>query len=188
MKIKSARYMNSSRTMIYAEVESEDGSVSTLNIQAPANNEIGVNPVFDKIVEQFTLEKLSEDFKQVELQHHRRKQYETQKIQSEAERKKMTILLEKKAQAFESPIVEAVNSRVLRTSIRKAKTEQQINQIILAALVSYVVENKLSIEDSIALVNGEPLSAPVETHAFFDKDTVQETTAEFIDDSTDPVV
>lgn len=174
MKIKLARYMNSSRTLIYAEVESEDGSISKLNIQAPANNELGINPVFDKIVEQITLKKLDEDFKQIELQHHRKKQFETQKLQSEAERKKMTILLEKKAEAFESPVVEAIDSRVLRTSIRKAKNEQQINQIILAALVSHIVENKLSMENSIALVNGEVISAPVESHTFFDKDTVQE--------------
>lgn len=187
--IKSARYQNSSRTLIFAEVVGEDGNVSTMTFQAPPNNQLGVNPIFDKVVEQITLEKMSADFKQVELQAHRKRQYASQKQQSDIERAKMTALLEKKAQAFENPIVEMINSRSLRTAIRKAKNEQLINSYITAALVTYIVDNKLNLEDTISLISGEKLTTPTETHTFFDKDTVQETvdtpTQETTDTTTD---
>jgi hypothetical protein len=88
----------------------------------------------------------------------------------------MTALLEKKAQAFENPIVELINSRSLRTAIRKAKNEQLINSYITAALITYIVDNKLNLEDTISLLSGEQISTPAETHTFFDKDTIQETT------------
>lgn len=175
-KIKRARYLNSSRTLIYTEIEAEDGTVSKLTFQAPLGNELGVNPLFDKIAKEVTLEKMSEDFRKVELDIHRRKQYEKQRYQSALERKKMSELLEKKAQAFENPIVENLNSRVLRTAIRKAKNEQQIQSLIIAGLVNYIVDNKLKLEDTIAMINGEEINIPAETHTPFDKNTIQETT------------
>ena len=173
-KIKRARYMNSSRTLIYVELETEDGTLSKLQFQAPPNNQLGVNPLFDRVVNEIGLEKMSSDFREVELQAHKRNQFEAQKRQSQFERQKMTALLEKKAQAFENPIVEALDSRLLRTSIRKAQSEQQIQSLIIAALVTFVVDNKLNLEDTIKLVNGESISLPMETHTFFDKNSVQE--------------
>ena len=173
--IKTARYQNSSRTLIYTELVDESGNVSTMTINAPPDNQLGVNPLFDKIVQDITLEKMSNDFKEVELQAHRRKQYEIQRKKSEEERRKMTALLEKKAEAFESPIVEALNNRTLRTAIRKAKNDYEINQMIVAALVVHVIENKLSLDESLQLItNGNAISAPSETHTYVDKNNIQD--------------
>lgn len=183
IQIKTARYLNSSRNLIYAEVIGADGNVSKMTFQAPPNNELGVNPVFDKIAQEITLEKMSNDFKLVEQASGRRRLYAAQKQQSDMERAKMTALLEKKAQAFENPIVEMINSRVLRTAIRKAKSEQQINSYVTAALITFIVDNKLSLEDTIEMLSGEQPVIPSNTHTFFDKNTVQETETTVTDET-----
>lgn len=172
LKIINARYCNSSRTLIYAEAQDPSGEIKKLNINAPANNQRGIDPLFDKIADTIGLQKMSDEFKKVEQAHFNKQQYIKQKEQSELERKKMLALLEKKAETFENPIVEKINNRTIRTAIRKAKNEQQLNYIVVAALISMFKENN-SLEEVISAITGEEFKTPESNHGFLNKETVQ---------------
>lgn len=154
LKFKNARYLNSSRNLIYVEIEDPAGNTSKLTIRAPKDNQLGVDKYFDKVVEIFTLEKLSEDFKVVEKEAQKNRLYQEQKVRSEKQRAKLNALLEKKAEAFESKLIEILDNRNLRTAIRKADTQKNIDLLLTAALIHAVKDNNLDLQQTIELING----------------------------------
>lgn len=154
LKFKNARYLNSSRNLIYVEIEDPAGNTSKLTIKAPKDNQLGVDKYFDKVVEIFTLEKLSDDFKIVEREAAKNRLYQEQKTRSEKQRNKLNALLEKKAEAFESKLIEVLDNRSLRTAIRKAESQKNIDLLLAAALIHTIKDHNLDLDKTIDLING----------------------------------
>lgn len=154
LKFKNARYLNSSRNLIYVEIEDPAGNVSKLTIRAPKDNQPGVDKYFDKVVEVFTLEKLSDDFKIVEQEAAKNRLYQEQKVRSEKQRSRLNALLEKKAEAFESKLIEILDNRALRTAIRRADTQKNIDLLMAAALIHAIKDNNLDLNQTIDLISG----------------------------------
>ena len=155
IKRESARFINSSRTKMEVVELKEDGTTERKQVEVPAERARGVDPYFDAILDQFDIEKLSEDFKEVERKAAERRRYEDERKRAEEQRRRINALFEFKAASFNLPFVEEFEHAKLRTRIRKAKSKQEIDNMVILGMVYTVLKNQdLSFEELLTKLFG----------------------------------
>ena len=77
MEIKTARFLNSSKTLMEIElVRSKTGKPKLVTINVPENREKGKDPYFDMVLEKFNIDQLDAEFNEMANTVHKKREWQ----------------------------------------------------------------------------------------------------------------
>jgi len=117
--IVNPHWINNARSIISADFQYEDGRIVTVNVSGSETT----NPDLIEINEKFTTEQIEENTKQKikEISNQKIKQKEI--IEAQALRKQQEELFAAKLRIFEIDTIKTSTNRVLKSKIRKSKSD-----------------------------------------------------------------
>jgi UDP-3-O-[3-hydroxymyristoyl] glucosamine N-acyltransferase len=135
--IKNPHWTNNARTVMSAEFHYDDGRVVTAVINCNDEN----NPDWIEIKSKYSSEELESNTLKVIKKQQQQQQLERQHQKAMEEKKRQEELFAIKLQAFETDAVKNTTNRVLKSSIRRAKSVFEV-YAYTAALILDEQKNK----------------------------------------------
>lgn len=153
MEIKTARFLNSSKTLMEIElVRSKTGKPKLVTINVPENREKGKDPYFDMVLEKFNIDQLDAEFNEMANTVHKKREWQAARQKTEQKGEMLNTLFKKKVEFLNSKILGNSNADQ-RRAIRKANTFEKYQMIQTEIVKQYADENNISFFEAVMLID-----------------------------------
>lgn len=146
--IRNPEFVDLQKSKVRFQLVSDDGVISTAELVVPKDQARGVNPYWDRILDEFDIEKMRKERNDKELRRINEARFAEKKKLTAIENNKLKELFDKKMKAFELPFVESASDTV-KSAIRRAPDVFILNSIIHETLVKYMEEKNLDFSQLI---------------------------------------
>jgi hypothetical protein len=143
--IKNPHWTNNARTVMSAEFHYEDGRVVTAVINCNDEN----NPDWAEIKSKYSKEELESNTLKVIKRQAQQQQAERQHQEAMADKKRQEELFAVKLQAFETDAVKNATNKVLKSSIRRAKSVFEVYAFTAALILDQQKTNEVKVEEEV---------------------------------------
>lgn len=145
-KILEPEFIDLEKTRVRFKLVSDNGNVSVAEFIVPPNRARGVNEYWDRIMDEFDVEKMRKDRNDKELKARRQREADEKKKVAAQENARLRGLFEKKMKAFELPYIENAPNEV-KSAIRRAPSEQFLDAVLTDQMLKFIKDNNMSYVD-----------------------------------------
>lgn len=145
-KILDPEFVDLQKTTVRFKIVSESGTISVAELKVPPNRERGVNEYWDRILDEFDVEKMRQDRNAKEIRAQKEKLAAQKKKQAADENGRLKMLFDKKMKAFELPYIKE-SADVVKSAIRRAPSEQFLDVILSDLMLKFIKDNNMSYVD-----------------------------------------
>lgn len=151
-KIESPIFVDLEKTVVRFTMVYENGTKSVAELKVPKNRERGVNPHWDRILEEFDVEKMRKDRNDLEIRNRQIQDFSNKKRKAAIENEKLSNLFNNKIKLFDLPFVSEATSE-MKSSIRRAPNEMLLNLVLLQLVNDYMQKNEMSFLDLFDIID-----------------------------------
>lgn len=144
--IKNPEFCDIKKTRVRFTLVDENGAESVAELAVPEKWARGVNPYWDRILDEHDVEKMRREKNAKEAQLQRQREFEDKKRKAGVENEKLKALFNAKMQAFEMVFISEAPDAV-KSAIRRAPNMMLLNAIIHEQLISYMREKSMTFLD-----------------------------------------
>ena len=141
--IKEPEYIDLEKTRVKFKLINENGVITNAELTVPPNRERGINTFWDRIMDEFDIEKMRKDRNDLESRKRRDQDFDRRKRQAAEENAKLKVLFDAKMKAFELPYIAEAPSEV-KSAIRRAPTVTFVDAIVGKQMIDYMNEKNMS--------------------------------------------
>lgn len=145
-KILEPEFIDVQKTRVRFKIQAESGSISVAELNVPPNMERGVNGYWDRIMDEFDIDRMRRIRNEKELRERKIKQAEEKRRLAGEENRRLKSLFEKKMKAFELPYIENAPAEI-KAAIRRAPNEVILDAFMQDIMLSFMKENNMSYVD-----------------------------------------
>lgn len=131
--IKDPQFIDIQKTRVKFILEYENGNTNIAELAVPPNQDLGINPFWDRIVQEFDIEEMRQKRNSLENKirddARRRREIENNRRQSENQNRIMRELFDAKVKALSLPYIENADDAV-KTAIRRAPDINLLSSIL----------------------------------------------------------
>lgn len=142
-KILEPEFVDLAKTTVRFKIMSESGTISVAELKVPPNRERGVNEYWDRILDEYDVEKMRRDRNARELRAQRDKAAQDKKRLAAEENQRLKLLFDKKMKAFELPYIKD-GSDEIKSAIRRAPSEQFLDVVLSDLMLKFMKDNNMS--------------------------------------------
>lgn len=146
--IKNPQFIDVEKTRVRFELINDDGVASVAELAVPPKMARGVNPFWDRILDEFDVEKMRRERNDMETRRKRQQEFDRKKRLAAEENTKLKILFDAKMKAFELPFINEAEPTI-KTAVRRAPDLQMLNCIIYYQMQKYMTDNNMNFIDII---------------------------------------
>jgi len=146
--IKNPYYIDLQKTKVGLTLVYENGSESKAELVVPEGGKTGVNPIWDKILENFDEKKMRKDRNDFESKLIRDREFANKKHRATVESEKMKSLFDQKMKYFNLPFVKEATSEE-KSALRRCPDILTLNIVANAIAQKYIKDNDISLLDFI---------------------------------------
>jgi hypothetical protein len=143
--IKNPHWTNNARTVMSAEFHYDDGRVVTAVINCNDEN----NPDWLEIKTKYSTDELEANTIKAIKKQVQQQQLEKQHQEAMADKKRQEELFAVKLQAFETDAVKNATNKVLKSSIRRAKSVFEVYAFTAALILDQQKTNEVKVEEEV---------------------------------------
>ncbi len=144
--IKNPEFIDVQKTRVRFKLIDENGAESVAELAVPPKFARGVNPYWDRILDEYDVDKMRRDRNVAEQRMVRQKEFEDKKRKAGVENEKLKALFNTKMTAFELPFSAAASDEI-KSAVRRAPNQMLLSAIIHEQLMTYMKEKNLSFLD-----------------------------------------
>lgn len=150
--IKNPQFVDLEKTKVRMTLVQENGTESVAELTVPANKERGINEFWDRIMDEFDVEKMRKDRNNLETRMRQDAEMQAKKRKATVENEKLKQLFDMKMAAFNLPFV-ASAADADKAAVRRAPTPLMLNLVVTQLAVKYLEENNMSFLDLFDLLD-----------------------------------
>lgn len=151
-KIENPVFVDLEKTVVRFTMVYENGTKTVAELKVPRNREKGINPHWDRILEEFDVEKMRKDRNDLETQRRQINDFNHKKRKAAIENDKLSNLFNSKIKLFDLPFVAEATSE-MKSSIRRAPNEMMLNLVLLQLVNDYMTKNEMNFLDLFDLID-----------------------------------
>ena len=125
-----------------------DGVIQAAELKVPPNQERGINAYWDRILDEFDIQKMREDRNNKEIRDRKAREVEDKRRKGGIENQRLKELFQVKIKAFELPYINNTDDEV-KAAIRRAPSMELLNLILNELAIKFMKENSMSYLDYI---------------------------------------
>lgn len=144
--IKNPHFIDVEKTKVRFELINDNGVTSVAELAVPPKMARGVNEFWDRILDEFDVEKMRRERNEQETRRKRQEEFDRKKRQAAEENTKLKILFDAKMKAFELPFIAEAPDNI-KTAIRRSPDLTMLNCIIYSQMSKYMSDNNLTFVD-----------------------------------------
>lgn len=144
--IKNPHFVDVEKTKVRFELINDNGVTSVAELTVPPKMARGVNAFWDRILDEFDVEKMRRDRNNLENQRKKQVEFDRKKRQAAEENNKLKILFDAKMKAFELPFISEAPDEI-KTAIRRSPDLMMLNCVITFQMSRYMQDNNASFLD-----------------------------------------
>jgi hypothetical protein len=144
--IKNPHFVDVEKTKVRFELINDSGVTSVAELTVPPKMARGVNAMWDRILDEFDVEKMRRERNELETRRRRQQEFDRKKRLAAEENNKLKILFDAKMKAFEMPFIANAEDKI-KTAIRRAPDMLMLNIIIHHQMMNYMSEKNMSFID-----------------------------------------
>ncbi len=137
--IKEPEFIDIQKTRVRFKLVTENGVTSTAELKVPDNWARGVNPYWDRILDEFDVEQMRKARNDLENRRKRQEEFEKKKRAAAVENEKLKQLFDNKMKAFEMPFISGAPDDI-KSAIRRAPNQLILNSIIHNQMMEFMNE------------------------------------------------
>lgn len=141
--IKDPFFVDLEKTTVRMKLVNDNGVESIAEFKVPEDQALGVNPYWDRIVEEFDVEKMREDRNILEKKMRQEQDFRRKKDKAAVENEKLRKLFDAKMECFSLPFI-ANASDEDKAVVRRAPDLVLLNMIVTKLADKYMNENNMS--------------------------------------------
>lgn len=145
-KIENPVFVDLEKTVVRFTMIYENGTTTVAELKVPKNREKGVNPHWDRILEEFDVEKMRKNRNDLEIRRRQIDDFNNKKRKAAIENDKLSNLFNNKIKLFDLPFVAEATSE-MKSSIRRAPNELMLNIVLLQLVTDYMTKNEMNFLD-----------------------------------------
>jgi hypothetical protein len=146
--IKNPVFVDAKMSTIRMTLQNENGTTSIAEFVVPKNKELGVNKFWDRIVSEFNVKKMEQNFKNNVKKAQEIEKYKQDKRLAARENEILKILFAKKVEALKLPFV-ANGPEENKRLIRKSPDLFTLHFVLYKLSEEYMQKNSLSLLEFI---------------------------------------
>lgn len=142
--IKNPHYIDLEKTRVGLTLVSENGTESRAEMVVPEGGKVGINPIWDRILNEFDEKKMREDRNNLELRRRKDAEFNDKKRKASIESEKMKMLFDSKMKCFQYPFVKNASSEE-KSAVRRCPDMLTLGIVINFLSMKYIQDNNFSI-------------------------------------------
>lgn len=146
LEIKNPEFVDLEKTTVRLTLIRENGVESIAEFKVPDNQERGVNPYWDKVLDQFDVDEMKKRRNMIEINNRKMNAFRMKKQQASVENEKLRDLFDLKMQAFNLPFVANATDED-KAAVRRAPSILLLNIVISSLAIKYMQENEMTYID-----------------------------------------
>lgn len=150
-KIVNPEYIDLEKTRVRFTLVYDSGISSIAELQVPPNKERDVNPYWDKIMDEFDIEKMRRDRNDLEIERQRLMEFEDKKRKSAIENESLRQLFNAKMKIFDLPFIQSAPTEI-KSAIRRAPDMTMLNVVLSHQINKHIEETGISFLDLFDLL------------------------------------
>lgn len=141
--IKDPEFIDIQKTRVRFKLVNENGVTSTAELRVPDGWARGVNQYWDRILDEFDVEKMRRARNDLENKRKRQEEFERKKKAAAFENDKLKQLFDNKMKAFEMPFIASASDEI-KSAVRRAPNQLILNSIIHDQMMKYMGEHNFT--------------------------------------------
>lgn len=159
--IKNPRFTNPSKTKLIVTLVDENGKATNAEMVVPEGRAKGVNPIWDRIMEEHDIKKMEKEREDRDRQVMTQRRYEEKKKLAAVENEKMRILFNMKLEFFNLPFAKDLTIEE-KAMIRRAPDQLMLHMAMTLVLIKYSERTGTSLLDMFDLMEDAKYSSTAE--------------------------
>lgn len=152
--IRDPEFIDVAKTKVRFKLIDENGAESVAELAVPPKMARGVNPYWDRILDEFDVDKMRRDRNTKEQRLIKQREFEDKKRKAGIENEKLKALFNAKMQAFEMPFINDAPDKV-KSAIRRAPNLMLLNAVIQEQMLQFMKEKDMSFIDLFDYLDDE---------------------------------
>lgn len=145
-KIINPFFVDLEKTIVRFQIQNTEGVISNAELKVPKNMARGVNPYWDRILDEFNIDQMRKERNEREMRERRTREAEDKRKKAGAENERLRRLFNRKMKAFEAFYIKEADPSI-KSAIRRAPDEEFLTLIINKAMLDYMQVNNMSLLD-----------------------------------------
>lgn len=146
-KIIEPEFVDLEKTRVRFKIVT-DGVIQSAELKVPPKQERGVNEYWDRILDEFDIQKMREDRNNKELRDRKAREVEDKRRKGNLENQRLKELFQVKIKAFELPYITSASDDT-KAAIRRAPNIELLTLILNELALGYMKENNMTYLDYI---------------------------------------
>lgn len=145
-KILDPEYVDLEKTRVRFKLIQESGIESIAELTVPNNKKRGVNKYWDRIMDEFDIEKMRQKRNALESEKIKHSRHKEEKKKTEDKVLSLRLLFNKKTKVLEIPFIRDSDSET-KSAIRRAPSIEILDFIVAELTKKFISENNMSFND-----------------------------------------
>lgn len=138
--IKNPEYVDLQKTTVKLTLVSENGTSTVSEFKVPQDKARGVNPLWDRVMDEFDIEKMRRDRNNLEVRRTQEKEFQEKKRKAAVESEKLRVLFDTKMKLFNLPFVSKATDRE-KAAIRRAPDLMMLSIVATTLAQKYIQDS-----------------------------------------------
>lgn len=145
-KLENPHYIDLEKTQVGVTLVYDNGVKQSAVFKVPPKGEKGINPYWDRILEEFDEKKMRKARNDLELKRIEQQEFRNKKEKASRESMVMRALFDMKIKAFELPFIKKATNEE-KAAVRRAPNQMLLNIVITSLAIKYLQSNNISFID-----------------------------------------
>lgn len=145
-KLENPHYIDLEKTQIGVTLVYDNGVKQSAVFKVPPNRERGVNPYWDRILDEFDERAMRKARNDLEIKRQEQQNFTIKKEKATKESTKLRLLFDKKMQSFELPFVKNASNGD-KAAVRRAPNELILNIVLTSLAIKYLESKNMTFID-----------------------------------------
>ncbi len=145
-KILNPQFVDLEKTIVRFQIQNADGVISNAELKVPKNMARGVNPYWDRILDEFNVDQMRKERNDRETRERKQREANDKKRKAGEENERLRRLFNRKMKAFEAFYIKEADATI-KSAIRRAPDDEFLTLILNKAVNDYMQANNMSLLD-----------------------------------------
>lgn len=145
-KILNPQFVDLEKTVVRFQIQNADGVISNAELKVPKDMARGVNPYWDRILDEFNIDQMRKERNDRETRERKQRAANDQKRKAGEENERLRRLFNRKMKAFEMFYIKEADASI-KSAIRRAPDDDFLTLILTKAINDYMQANNMDLLD-----------------------------------------
>jgi len=155
-QIKDPEFVDLEKTTVRFKII-RDGITTVAELKVPENRQRGINPYWDRIMDEFDVEAMRLQRNEKEVRARKLAEFDQKKREGREENERLVALFNKKMQMFNSSIFSDADD-ITKAAIRRSPSQDFLNFIYYDTLRKHMLDNNLTYIDLLELLEDNQIT------------------------------